>query len=435
MIHKRYICVMIDELKTQLERTFGRKMEQRGDCEALVQDIYEKTGAVLSYNTLRRMFGLAEYRKPRESTLDQLAVYCGFRSFKDFCQRFSEVDTWPSWEGLYVELSKTNIQELIEMLRFRKLRNDQFTISFTIVVRELLYRKDLDSLLNLFREPTFQFANLPYDEVAQIGVLVGLHFRNFDDLAFERTLLLEPNFRDLVFKLFVDYGRLSAKYGDWVAYLSKTEGLDTETQTFILCIDIWRRILTKQSIEQKQLKQLPALSNEQHPILFGRIFGIQFLTTKSKGRKEDLKKQMLQRIAEQPQFVTELLYEPAVQSLVTCRAELQQFVWENEYLVNDIKFWYHFSQVSIHRVFQVSMLLRAKQYAKAKQILDNIPYGHIRHGYREFVELYVAFFRWKIALALGAENVIELSEQFYKRRQSLNYPLFTDSYFEKYFDS
>lgn len=424
---------MIDELKYQLQRTFGRKIEDRGDCEALVQDIYEKTGAVLSYNTLRRMFGLAEYRKPRESTLDQLATYCGFRSYLDFCQRFTDVDTWPSWENLYVVLSKNNPEELIEMLRFRKLRNDQFTISFTIIVRELLYRKDLDSLLLLFREPTFQFANLPYDEVAQIGVLVGLHFRNFDDFEFEKSLLLEPNFRDLVFKLFVDYGRLNAKYGAWVAYLNTIEGLDTETQTFILCIEIWRRILTNQSIEQKQLKQLPDLCNEQHPILFGRIFGIHFLTTKSKSKKEALKKQMLQRIAEQPQYVTELLYEPAVQSLVTGHKELRDFVAEYEDLVHDIKFWYHFSQVSIHRVFQVSMLLRDKQFLKAKQILDNLPYGHIRHGYREFVELYVAFFRWKIAVATGATEEQELKENFVERRQKLNYPLFSDCYFEDYF--
>lgn len=73
---------MLTELKSEIQKTFNRKIENRGACEALVQDIYEKTGAVISYNTVRRLYGLAEYRKPRESTLDHLAVYCGFRSFK-----------------------------------------------------------------------------------------------------------------------------------------------------------------------------------------------------------------------------------------------------------------------------------------------------------------------------------------------------------------
>ena len=106
---------MIDELKLEIEKTFNRKITDRGHCEALVQDIYEKTGALLSYNTLRRFFGLAEYRKPREHTLDQLAVYCGFRSFKDFSQRYTEVDSWPTWERLFVDLSSDNPEEFVEL--------------------------------------------------------------------------------------------------------------------------------------------------------------------------------------------------------------------------------------------------------------------------------------------------------------------------------
>ena len=75
---------MITELKSEVEKHFARKITNRGDCEALAQDIYEKTGAVLSYNTIRRIYGLAAYRKPRASTLDQLAAYCGFDSFIEF---------------------------------------------------------------------------------------------------------------------------------------------------------------------------------------------------------------------------------------------------------------------------------------------------------------------------------------------------------------
>ena len=78
---------MVEELKIELEKTFNREIVNRGDCESLARDIYEKTGETLSYNTLRRLYGLAEFRKPRESTLNQLAIYCGFRSFKDFTQR------------------------------------------------------------------------------------------------------------------------------------------------------------------------------------------------------------------------------------------------------------------------------------------------------------------------------------------------------------
>lgn len=423
---------MIDELRHELEKTFNRKISDRGHCEALVQDIYEKTGAMLSYNTLRRLFGLAEYRKPREHTLNQLSVYCGFRSFKDFSQRFTEVDAWPTWERLFVDLSAEESSDFIELLRYRKSHNDHFTVSFTIGVRELINRRDLDGILRVFREPDFQFAVLPYDEVAQIGVLVGLHFRNFHDQALEEKLLLEPNFRDLVFKIFVDYARLNKKYGKWIQFLLTQEGIDAETKEFIVCLEHWRGFLMQEIPDRKVARLLPKLEMSQHPILFGRIFGLHMLLTKTKSSKRSYIDKLRQRVSEQPQFATELLYEPCVQCLVSRDPDLMKVILDHTHLVNDIKFWYHFSQVSIHRVFQVSHLIDSDQYMKAKGIIDGIPFGHIRHGYREFIELFVSFFKLTIAERLG-EPLEELQEQFQQYRSKIAYPIFTDAYFENYF--
>lgn len=425
---------MIDELKLELEKTFNRKITDRGDCEALVQDIYEKTGALLSYNTLRRFFGLAEYRKPREHTLDQFAVYCGFRSFKDFSQRYTEVDAWPTWERLFVDLSEDNPSDFLELLRYRKRHNDHFTVSFTIGLRELINRRDLGGILRIFREPDFQFAALPYDEVAQIGVLIGLHFRNFHDQDLEEQLLLEPNFRDLVFKIFVDYGRLNQKYGKWIQFLLAQSNMDKETTVFISCLDRWRSYLMQEVPVEENTRLIPDLHIDQHPILFGRIFGLKMLLTKSKTSKRSYINQLTQRIHEQPQFATELLYEPCVQCLVSRDPDLMKVVLNHTHLVNDIKFWYHFSQVSIHRVFQVSHLIDLEQYMKAKSILDAIPFGHIRHGYREFIELFVTFFNLTLAERLG-EPTEFLKGKFQNYRSKIAYPIFTDAYFESYFQA
>jgi hypothetical protein len=426
---------VIDELKTEVERTLGRRILTRGDCELLCDDLYQKTGAVLSYNTFRRLFGIIEYRKPRENTLDALSLYIGFQSYQDFTKRFSEVDTWPLWEHLFVVLSEADTQSILTFLHVRKRQQNQFTITFTIVVRELLSRRDLSTLLLIFRDPMFQFSALPYDEVAQIGVLIGLHFREFHDRELEEVLLLEPNFRDLVLKIFVDYGRLNSKYGEWVTYLSGVKDLDKETADFLTCLQIWRDLLNnKQPIDSNKLKQLPNLETAQHPILFGRLNGLKILTTKNKKSLQKLKQQMEQRIEKEPHYVTELLYEPAVQALVLNSELHEQILAAHKHQINQINFWYHMSQVAIHRVLQVKLSLREGQFQLAKSILENIPYGHIRHGYREFIELYVAFFRWYIAKSLN-EDTSELELEFNWRRTRLNYPILDRLYFEKYFDA
>jgi hypothetical protein len=162
---------------------------------------------------------------------------------------------------------------------------------------------------------------------------------------------------------------------------------------------------------------------------------MKMLQAPDKQEKKKLIAQMKNRLQQQPNFATELLYEPAVQGLVTRNPDLVQFVAKMHHLIHDIKFWYHFSQVSIHRVFEVSLLLADKQYTKAQSILENIPYGHIRHGYREFIEVYIAFFQLEIAKELKSNNLQEWHANFNKCRNVIDYPIFSDIYFENYYKS
>jgi hypothetical protein len=122
-----------------------------------------------------------------------------------------------------------------------------------------------------------------------------------------------------------------------------------------------------------------------------------------------------------------------VQSLVLQNIALSNFVISKASLINDIKFWYHFSQVAIHRVFQVSVMISNGQYVKALGVLENIPFGHIRHGYREFIELYVAFFQWVIAKEINNHKTESYLAEFELMLAKMPYPIFTRAYFATYF--
>jgi hypothetical protein len=423
---------MVEELKSQIEKSFGKKIISRGDCELLSDDLYRKTGVVISYNTFRRMFGLAEYRQPRLTTLNHLSNYIGFQSYQDFTQRFAEVDSWPTWETLYVTLSTGSMHDIVEMLRYRQLNNLQFAISFTVVTRELLLRNDRVLLVELFKCPYFQFSRMPYDEVAQIGVLTGLLFRTYSNDEIEKQLLKEPNFRDLILKIYVDYARLNGKYGKWIDWLLKSKGLDEESVTFIRCLSIWRRYLQSQPFLKKEIALLPDLKNQQHPILFGRLFGLKLLSAESANSRNSIIRRMKARLKKNPDSKTELLHEPAIQALVTRNKFLVRFV--NEELLNStaVSRWYHLSQISILNVFQVSVLISKREYAKAQSILENIAIGHIRYGYREFIDLYISFFRLKISDGLKKDTA-ELLFDFAQKRKNLGYLFLTDEYFQNYF--
>ena len=63
---------MIHTLKKEIERKIDREIKNRGDCEFLSLMILEVLDETISYNTLKRFFGLTKFTKPNIKTLNIL---------------------------------------------------------------------------------------------------------------------------------------------------------------------------------------------------------------------------------------------------------------------------------------------------------------------------------------------------------------------------
>lgn len=75
----------LKDLCRRVEETYGKPVLTPLQFEALADDIFRRTGKLLSPTTLKRLWGyLNEPMSPRRSTLDVLARYCGWRDFEDF---------------------------------------------------------------------------------------------------------------------------------------------------------------------------------------------------------------------------------------------------------------------------------------------------------------------------------------------------------------
>ncbi|MHA4843640.1 hypothetical protein ACX0G7_05735 [Flavitalea antarctica] len=75
---------VLQNLKDEVERIFGRKILTASDCQDLSNDIYNQTKEKVSLNTLRRLFHLiATKYQPSSFTLNLLCKYCGFSSLDD----------------------------------------------------------------------------------------------------------------------------------------------------------------------------------------------------------------------------------------------------------------------------------------------------------------------------------------------------------------
>lgn len=76
---------LISNLCRRVEETYGKVVLTPLQFEALAGDITHRMGERLSPTTLKRLWGyLNEPMTPRQSTLDILARYCGWNSYKAF---------------------------------------------------------------------------------------------------------------------------------------------------------------------------------------------------------------------------------------------------------------------------------------------------------------------------------------------------------------
>ncbi len=75
----------LKELCSRVEEAYGNSVLTPLQFEALADNIFQRTGKMLSPTTLKRIWGyLNEPMRPRRTTLDVLAVYCGWHDFEDF---------------------------------------------------------------------------------------------------------------------------------------------------------------------------------------------------------------------------------------------------------------------------------------------------------------------------------------------------------------
>ena len=122
---------MIEALKKLTLKNAGFELKGRGDCEVLSHLILEKTDEFISYNTLRRLFGLVTYVKPSVSTLNTLARFNGYKSYVDFIKITPSIAYWSEKEKLYQRIS-THQQKILEYIASNDF-NNEYKLDFVVL--------------------------------------------------------------------------------------------------------------------------------------------------------------------------------------------------------------------------------------------------------------------------------------------------------------
>ena len=396
---------MIEVLKEKVCTKFGRSIQTVTDCKELSEEIFKSTKELVSYNTLRRLFGIIDSRSPRISTLDVLSKYVGESDFKQILSLSFEQDIWTNQMRIYDEI--LSIQNSNYENVFREIEAlPSSEVVLVNILRELLHFRKIDMFL-LFLDLTFHSSKkLNYEHKLFIGNSVGVLFKQLhlsdEDLY---KCCCNTSFQDYVFSIYVDYSSLNGWYGRALTITSESNvNLSVSYSVFLFCMNEWKNYLNCIFMDSVRIQNLE-FDVRFHPILNSRICALKLL---DQPNKTDVILSVYASFLSENKLekMYDAYYEIFLVSIFIYEQAL--FSWLNKVKLNLIPTSIYHAQH--HQLLQMSTLFEGLYYKKINQIepvLASINPSLFRNSYREFI--------------LSIYSVFELDDTVFELKN--NYPM------------
>lgn len=314
---------MISRLKNEVVKTCGFDVKHRGQCELLSKLILERTDQFISYNTLRRLWGLAPGGEPHPKTLDVLAQFCGYASYTQYNNVAPKLAFWHQQAELHRLLASSEAKDLLEFLKSREVELERLQLLLD-TTRHLLLCQDHSTLMFLLDADVYTPETYPYAYQIHFASSLGLLIQSLDPTPPD-AFLTHPVVVEGVYLRLVDYSALNGYFGHWTAMLRKHPPT-LESKIFLQCLGQLQHFLNNQplpflDLDELVLKQCPAP-------LAGRIFTVHLLR-QPQMMVADVFDQVVRHFNLSMPITLDFFHEPLMVALMTCHQELTFWLMAN----------------------------------------------------------------------------------------------------------
>ncbi|MBI1782958.1 MAG: hypothetical protein HYR66_16575 [Sphingobacteriales bacterium] len=146
-------------LKNEVEKVFGRTINQHSDCIVLSEWIKKQEEEIISPQTLRRFFGLIQSKStPSLFTLNALSSCCGFEDWNDFIEKKKTHNNYQNNGNDSLLMAQSEIIESFFNIEATEWRDNNFFNSVRQISKRIFSNPSLADLLwdKLARNPTAQ---------------------------------------------------------------------------------------------------------------------------------------------------------------------------------------------------------------------------------------------------------------------------------------
>ena len=409
-------------LRSFIVEKIGFDITDVDSSKLLSEIILEETGNNVSYNTIRRFFGLVKSVKPRIYTLDILSTFVGFKSYGYFKLNSNLNIRWKLQLKLTQLILQDNPKELLIFIQENLHKQAEFKFILAHLLRELLLTNKIKLLNEIFELKEMNILNFNWDDTVLIGNSVGSLLSKLNLTSKEEeNLVLNENFQDLVITLFVDYSGLNSFYINIIQLIEKNSKR-SDLVAFCRGILNLANFLSEGSTNNFYTIKM---HDAYHPILKSRILAQSIL----KQEKNKLKKLEEYYTINNKKGVLEIdyLFEIIVTAIILKDFEVMEWVIAKVRNHKNYKFFYK------HEHYENFMFMNILFYFKNKdqEALSNFSFSGFNTSYEPMLTLFYLIYDYHRNNEQMKKK--EILVKYLSLAQKVYKPFFTKEYLLNYF--
>ena len=413
---------MEDKLRNITESKIGFKIRSLKDSRRLSQIIAKENDIDISYNTIRRFFGVVKNVQASNFTLDTLSKFNGFDNYADFLINYKLRNKWTQEFEISKIIHNSENELLLEYIENNLSKTRSFNLKLIQIIRELLLIGNFKLVCSIFELKKMNANNFNYDDAVLIGMSIGYVINQIDieNKEFNKVILNE-NFQDLVITIYVDYSSLRVYYAKIIEKIYKNS---SRKNILVFCEGILNLnlFLNKKS---KNLYYTLKDDEDFHPILKSRIFA-QYLLKDDSEILTKLKNYYQKNLVNG--FIPiEFLFEINFTCILTRNFKVMKWIIEKINPNSDYTFFYKYEHYNNFLFMKLIYYTKIKDYEKIDTIDKNLIIERFK-SYEKVALLYHNIYKF------NRSNDIEYLTAYMKLAKKINSAFFTKKYFFEYFN-
>ena len=429
------------QLRTDIEIKIGFKIVSSSDIKIFVNILRENQIVDLSYNTLRRFWGLLPETKARQNTLNKLSLFLGYQSYLSYIREKNKFELWHT----EVKLERLKYQEDLtasDLNFINKIIKYQGSIHYFIALFEhaVQYEK-WNYIQTLFNSKHFNLTGKKKIEALEFNVkIASLIFIKLKSIPLNDFKKLMPNlieikkFKENVLYIYVDLTNMNGRYGYLIDLIDKKKK-EHQEKVFIQLLKGLVQFLNhgqtnKIRIDESTLMNLPVT-------LRGRYLGFQILYASqiSDQNLEQYYWSLFFDLIAEENDIRNFLHEFIHHLLLAKRFKKLNFIMSKYYEdILDIFHVHNYLDVFIYDLIDAMFSLRSSDIKRAKIVFKNLYMDKIL--YDSYCDYYLIFYN--ITGYHLSDSQIEknkFKQDYLNLKELFGFMIFSEDYLLHFFES